>query len=196
MSAVLTANWWAVALRGLAAIVYVIVILLMPQPTLASLVLLFAAYLAADGLFAILAGARAAGRGARWRMLVLEGAINLGLAGVVAVWPAISAVPFLHLVGAWAIVTGALLLAAARRLSGPQGGRALALAGAVSAGWGAAANFAAWYYGGGLDDMAGWLAAYVVLFGAAILALAYRLRGRRFHQRSSLDAGGTSGLCH
>ena len=63
MSAVLTANRWAVALRGLAAIVFVIVILLMPQPTLASLVLLFAAYLAADGLFAILSGARAAGRG-------------------------------------------------------------------------------------------------------------------------------------
>jgi uncharacterized membrane protein HdeD (DUF308 family) len=180
MSAVLTANWWAVALRGVAAITFAAVILLMPQPTLAALILLFAAYLATDGLLAILAGARgAARRGARWRMLILEGAVNLGLAGVVVVWPAISAVPFLHVVGAWAIVTGALLLAAAHRLSGPHGGRALALAGAVSAAWGAAANTAAWYYGGELEGTEAWLAAYAVLFGAAILVVAYRLRSLR-----------------
>jgi uncharacterized membrane protein HdeD (DUF308 family) len=179
MSAVLAANWWAVALRGLAAIAFAVVVLLMPPPTLASLILLFAAYLAADGLLAILAGARAARRGARWWMLVLEGAINLGLAGVVVVWPAISAIPFLHLVGAWAIVTGALLLAAARRLSGPEGGRALALAGAVSAAWGVAAISAGWYKGGRLDGTDGWLAAYAVLFGATVLVLAYRLRGTR-----------------
>jgi uncharacterized membrane protein HdeD (DUF308 family) len=179
MSAVLTANWWAVALRGLAAITFAAVILLMPQPTLAALILLFAAYLTADGLLAILVGARAARRGARWRMLILEGAINLGLAGVVLVWPAISAVPFLHLVGAWAIITGALLLAAARRLSGPHGGWALALAGATSAAWGAAANTAAWYFGGELPGTTAWLAAYAILFGATILVLAHRLRGAR-----------------
>src|SRR5258708_1331526 len=151
MSAVLTANWWAVALRGLAGIAFAAVILAMPQPTLAALILLFATYLAADGLLAILAGARAARRGARWRMLILEGAVNLGLAGVIAVWPAISAVAFLHIVGAWAIVTGALLLAAAHRLSGPHGGRALALAGAVSAGWGADDYTASCIYGGRND---------------------------------------------
>ena len=109
-------------------------------------------------------------------MLILEGAVNLGLAGVIAVWPAISAVAFLHVVGAWAVVTGALLLAAARRLSGPHGGRALALAGAVSAAWGAAAYTAAWYYGGELEGTGFWLAAYATLFGATILVLAYRLR--------------------
>jgi uncharacterized membrane protein HdeD (DUF308 family) len=176
MSAVLAANWWAVALRGLAGIAFAAVILTMPRPTLAALVLLFAAYLAADGLLAILAGARAARRGARWRMLILEGAVNLGLAGGIAVWPAVSAVAFLHIVGAWAVVTGALLLAAAHRLSGPHGGRALALAGAISAAWGAAANTAAWYYGGELEGTGFWLAAYAILFGATILVLARRLR--------------------
>src|SRR5260221_8801015 len=174
MSAVLRANWRALALRGLAGIAFAAVILAMPQPTLAALILLFATYLAADGLLVILAGARAARRGARWRMrmLILEGAVNLGLAGVIAVWPAISAVAFLHIVGAWAIVTGALLLAAAHRLSGPHGGRALALAGAVSAAWGAAANTAAWYYGGELEGTGFWLAAYAILFRATLPVLA------------------------
>src|SRR5258708_33777187 len=125
MSAVLTANWRAMALRGLAGIAFAAVILAMPQPTLAALILLFATYLAADGLLAILAGARAARRGARWRMLILEGAVNLGLAGVNAVWPAISAVAFLHILAAWAIVTGPPLLAPPPRPPRPPARAAL-----------------------------------------------------------------------
>src|SRR5260370_32013905 len=105
MSAVLTANWWAVALRGLAGIAFAAVILAMPQPTLAALILLFATYLAADGLLAILAGARAARRGAPRPMLILEGAVNLGLAGVIAASPALSPCAFLHILRASPIVT-------------------------------------------------------------------------------------------
>src|SRR3977135_1229286 len=75
-------------------------------------------------------------RGARWWLLVLEGSVNLGVAGVILIWPAIVAVPFLDLASAWAIVTGALMLAAARRLSLAHGQTLLLVAGIVSAGWG------------------------------------------------------------
>ena len=107
---------------------------------MASFVVLFVAYLAADGLFAILAGAKAARRGERWWLLIAEGATNLAVAGVVLIWPAIAAVPFLHLASAWAIATGALMLAAARRLARSHGRWLLALAGVVSAAWGAVAT--------------------------------------------------------
>src|SRR3981189_2405330 len=75
-------------------------------------------------------------RGERWWLLVLEGSVNLGVAGVILIWPAIVAVPCLDLASAWAIVTGALMLAAARRLSLAHGQTLLLVAGIVSAGWG------------------------------------------------------------
>jgi hypothetical protein len=84
MSAGLARNWWAVGLRGAAAMLFVIAILCLPSPTIASLMLMFAAYVAADGAFAILAGMRAAPRGERLRLVILEGATNLAAAAAVS----------------------------------------------------------------------------------------------------------------
>jgi hypothetical protein len=88
MSAVLARNWWAVGLRSLVAVAFAIaVILLLPRPTLGALVLLFAAYLAADGALAIVAGVRAMRRGELWQALMFEGAANLMVGGAVLIWP-------------------------------------------------------------------------------------------------------------
>jgi uncharacterized membrane protein HdeD (DUF308 family) len=177
MSAGLARNWWAVGLRGVAAMLFAVAVLWLPSPTIASLVLLFAAYVAADGAFAILAGMRAAQRAARWQLLVLEGATNLAAAAAVLAWPALAiAAPFVRLVCAWAMVTGALLLAAAHRLTVPRGRWILALAGAVSAGWGALAAAA------DVSDLRAiqlWLVGYAVVFGGVLLALTGRLQGRQ-----------------
>jgi uncharacterized membrane protein HdeD (DUF308 family) len=82
VSAGLALNWWAVGLRGLATIIFgLVVILLLPSSTAASFVMLFAACVAADGCFAILAAMLAAnGRAKRWWTLILEGLIDLVLA--------------------------------------------------------------------------------------------------------------------
>ncbi len=50
MSALLAQNWWAIALRGVFAIIFGIVALLMPGATMLALVLLFAAYMLVDGV--------------------------------------------------------------------------------------------------------------------------------------------------
>jgi uncharacterized membrane protein HdeD (DUF308 family) len=175
MSAGLARNWWTVALRGGAAVLFVVCILTLPPPTLASLVLLLAAYAAADGALAILAGFRAARRGERWGMLILEGATNLTLAGTVLFWHAITITPFVYLTSAWAIVTGALMLAAARRLSISHGRWLLVFAGAVSAGWGIALAAFGPSSTSGSRAIGLWLVAYAVVFGIALLALAARL---------------------
>jgi uncharacterized membrane protein HdeD (DUF308 family) len=178
MSTRLARNWWAVGIRGIAALLFGIAIVALPSPTVASLVLLFAAYIAADGVMAIIAGMRAAPRGERWRSLILEGTTNLAVAGTVLVWPTIALVPFFRLAGAWGIVTGALMLAGARRLAGDHGRPLLVLAGSISAAWGILVTTV-----GPSDDdealMGVWLLAYALLFGLALLALALRLRGRR-----------------
>ena len=54
------------ALRSIFAIIFDIIAVVMPGVTLAALVLLSAAYMLVDGIFAIIAGVRAAGHHGRW----------------------------------------------------------------------------------------------------------------------------------
>ena len=66
MSNLLAQNWWAIALRGVFAIIFGIIALLMPGAALLAFVLLFAAYMLVDGVLAIIAGVRAARSHERW----------------------------------------------------------------------------------------------------------------------------------
>ena len=179
MSAALARNWWAIWLRGAAALLFGLAVLSFRRPALGALALLFAAYLAADGTMAIIAAWRAARRGERWPTLVMEGLANLGAAVAVLAWSAIAIVPLVPLASVWAIVTGALLVAAARRLPIAHGGQILAAAGIVSALWGGLASVLAPASGGDLADLAPWLVCYASLFGAIMLLLAGRLRRKR-----------------
>jgi uncharacterized membrane protein HdeD (DUF308 family) len=86
-------SWWALGLRGAAAILFAIAIFSLPPQAVAPLVFLFAAYVAGDGAFAILAGIRAPRWRSRWPMLILEGSVNLAAAAAVLVWQAVAAVP-------------------------------------------------------------------------------------------------------
>jgi uncharacterized membrane protein HdeD (DUF308 family) len=176
MSALLAQNWWAIALRGVFAIIFGIIALLMPGATMLALVLLFAAYLLVDGIFAIIAAVRAARKQERWGWLIFEGLVDLVTGGIAAVWPLITIVAFALLMGAWAIVTGALLLGASYRLNIPHGRWLMALAGAISVIWGVLLII--WPLIGALV-LTWWMAAYALIFGVAMLVLALRLRSRR-----------------
>ena len=46
----LARDWWAVGVRGVLAVVFGVAVLVLPPPTLASMVVTFAVYLAADGV--------------------------------------------------------------------------------------------------------------------------------------------------
>jgi uncharacterized membrane protein HdeD (DUF308 family) len=176
MSAGAGDNWWAIGLRGVAAILFAITILSLPPEAVAPLVFLFAAYLAADGAFAILAGMRAPRWGSRWPILMLEGSVNLAAAVAVLVWQAVAAVALVQIATVWAVITGGLLLAAAHRLSTSEGRWILMLAGVVSASWGAlvAAIGASDTRAIGL-----WLVGYALIFGGTLAALAGHWQRRR-----------------
>jgi uncharacterized membrane protein HdeD (DUF308 family) len=175
MSAALARNWWGVGIRALSAAVFALSIAVLPRPSVAALAVMLAVYIAADGAFAILAG-RAARRDERWSMLLFEGTTNLLLACVILSWPAIAVVPLMNLLSAWAVVTGALMLAAARRLVPSQGRWALMGSGIVSVAWGMAA--AAVGPSSATDPVVvvRWVLAYSVPSGVAWLALAMLLR--------------------
>jgi uncharacterized membrane protein HdeD (DUF308 family) len=183
MSDLLARNWWAVALRGVFTILFGLAALALPLTTIASLILLFAIYMLVDGVFAIVAGLRAAAQHERWGLLIFEGIVDL-VTGVVAfLLPGLTVLVVVTLLGVWSVVTGALMLTAAFRLHGGHGRWWLALAGVVSLVWGVLL----W-----LSPIAGalvltwWLGGYALVFGVLMLVLAFRLRGRR---TGSLPAG-------
>jgi len=182
MSAGLARNWRALGMRAGLAVLFAITVLLLPRPTLGVLVLTFAAYVAADGAMAIVAGIRAMRRGELWQTLIFEGAVNISVAGVVLAWPAMAAVAFVRLTSVWAILTGALLLAAARRLSLSHGRWLLALAGVVSGVWGVLAAAVGPSSESTPETMAWWLVGYALPFAVMLLALAGLLQRR--HQQS------------
>ena len=177
MSNLLAQNWWAIALRGVFAIAFGIIALFMPGAALLALVLLFAAYMLVDGILAIIAAVRAARQHERWGWLIVEGVVDLIAGGIAIAWPLATIIAFVLLMGAWAIVSGALLFAASFRLHVPHGRWLMALGGAISVIWGFL--LIAWPPIGALA-LIWWMAAYALFFGVALIVLAFRLRGRRY----------------
>lgn len=173
MSAALARNWWAVALRGVFAILFGLIALFLPGATLAALVLLFAAYMLVDGVFAILSAVRAARQHERWGFLVLEGIADFAAGAIAVVWPLITILAFVYLMGAWAIVSGVLLWAAAFRLNLTHGRWLMALGAAISVIWGFL--LVVWPFVGAIV-LTWWMGAYALFFGVSLLVLAFRLR--------------------
>jgi len=175
MSGLLARNWWAVLLRGVAAILFGLVALLAPDLTLASLVLVFAAYMLVDGILAIVSAIRAARRHERWALFVLEGIVDI-VAGVAAfLLPAAALIAFVALLAVWALVSGGLMVASAFRLSRDHGRLWLILGGAASVVWGALLLI---YPITGLVVMTWFIGAYALVFGLSLIVLSVTLRGR------------------
>jgi uncharacterized membrane protein HdeD (DUF308 family) len=189
MFAVLAQNWWAIAIRGVLGILFGLVALFLPGATMLSLVLLFGAYAFVDGVFGIISAVRAARQRERWALLVLEGIVDIATAAIAFLWPGISVVAFVLLVAIWAILTGALMLAAAFRLEIDDGRWWLVLGGVVSLLYGALLIVTPMV---GALVLTWWLGAYALVFGVALLVLAFRLRARldRHPQTSRVQTAG------
>lgn len=173
--AALARQWWAVLIRGIAAVIFGIIAFLIPAQALVVLALVFGAYLLVDGMFAIIAAVAAATQHARWGLLLLEGVADILLALFALAAPGLVVLGAVWLIAAWAIVTGALMLATAFRLHRVHGNWLLGLGGLVSIIWGVL--LWVWPLVGALV-LTLWLGAYAVLFGAALIALSFRLRSR------------------
>ena len=115
----LSRRWWAVALRGVAAILFGVLALVWPGITVFALVIVFGAYALVDGAFTLAAafgdqdGDRARG-GRAW--LFTRGAAGILTGIIAAVWPGITALALLWVIAVWAAVTGVLDIVAAVQL--------------------------------------------------------------------------------
>jgi uncharacterized membrane protein HdeD (DUF308 family) len=111
-------------------------------------------------------------------------------AGVLAfLWPGLTIVIFVLLVAAWAIVTGALMTAAAFRLQLDHGRWWLALGGLASLVYGVLLIIAPLI---GALVLTWWLGAYALVFGVLLLILAFRLRAKHAEGRHTGLAQGAA----
>ena len=109
-------NWWVAALRGALAVIFGVAAFVWPGLTLEVLVLLFGAYAFVDGVVVVAFGLLAASEHERWWPLVLSGIVGIALGVFTFARPGTVALALVYVIGAWAIVTGALEVVAAIRL--------------------------------------------------------------------------------
>lgn len=172
----LTRNWWALALRGVAGILFGIITFLWPGISLAALVFLFGAYAFADGVLSIVSAVRRRA-GDRWWLLLLQGIVGIGAGVVTLFWPGITALALLAVIAAWALIGGALQVAAAIRLRKVITGEwLLALGGILSIALGVLLLI---FPGPGALALVLWTGAYAFVFGIVLLVLGFKLRGLR-----------------
>jgi short repeat uncharacterized protein DUF308 len=103
----MTQNWWAIALRGLVAVLFGIAAFMWPGITLWVLVALFGAYALFNGIFTVIeAFSRDVSR-EHWRPLLFEGVVGSAI-GVVTfiIGPWLNVMGALYLIAFWAIMTG------------------------------------------------------------------------------------------
>ena len=185
----LVQNWWLFTLRGVLGIIFGILALIFPGPTILSLVLLFSAYMLVDGIFGIISAVRAIRRKEdRWGLLIFEGLLSVATGILAFLWPGLTVVAFVWLIAAWAIVSGGLMTAAGFRLNIEHGRWWLVLGGLLSLAYGVLLIITPLI---GAVVLTWWLGAYALVFGVALVIFSLKLRSRQ-HERVSPTAVGTA----
>jgi uncharacterized membrane protein HdeD (DUF308 family) len=177
-------HWWALAVRGVAAVLFGVLAFVWPGVTLAVLVLLWGAYALVDGALAVVASFRT-GHDHRWSLL-LEGLVGIAAGVVTFVWPGLTALVLVYIIAIWALITGVLEVLAAIRLRQVITNEWwLLLSGIASLVFGIVLVVAP---GAGALALIWLIAAYAIIFGVLLLGLAFRLRGMA--QRQPFHAAG------
>jgi len=171
---ILSRNWLVLLVRGLIAIAFGVLVLVISRVLLNVLILPFGTYVLADGILGagIVLGERA-GRGHWWVLL------GWGLAGVIIgiltfFLPPGSARDFMIYIAIWAIVTGVLEIMTAVHLRRKLGAEwLLVLTGVISVAFGISVIVLS---GAGTFVLSRVIAAYAGTFGILLGVLAFRAR--------------------
>jgi uncharacterized membrane protein HdeD (DUF308 family) len=170
----LAENWWLLALRGVAAVLFGILAFIWPGITLVALVYLFGAYALANGIlsFALAFKGR---KGRRSSMsLIFGGIISIVTALITFFLPGITALGLVLLIAAWAIANGVTEIVAAIRLRKVITNEwLLVLAGIFSILFGIILLLQP---GVGALALVFWIGAWMILIGVLLMILAFRVR--------------------
>jgi uncharacterized membrane protein HdeD (DUF308 family) len=174
MVGVLARNWWALLIRGIAAVVFGVLAFAWPGATIVALVILFGAYAFVDGVFAIVAAVRAAQSHERWWPFFLEGIVGIAIAAITYFEPHVTAFALYFTIAAWAFLTGIFEIAAAIQLRKQIANELwLILGGILSLIFGI---LMIWQPLAGVIAIIWVIGAYAIIFGIMMIALSLRLR--------------------
>jgi uncharacterized membrane protein HdeD (DUF308 family) len=170
-------NWRAMALRGLAALVFGLVVLFWPGLVLAVLTLLFGIYALVDGAVVLLPALRSSDTGARKWLPLAEGTVGV-VAGLLALlWPQMSTSGLLYIIVVWAIVSGIIkIISAIMMRSEVENVWLLAGGGLLSVVFGV---ILAVLVGSEVPSLAPFIGIFAVVVGLALIVFAFRLRDRQ-----------------
>jgi uncharacterized membrane protein HdeD (DUF308 family) len=173
MERLLSFSWLVLALQGACAVLFGVLALVWPGITLLVLVALFAAYALVSGAAATVAALKNRGEQGWWLLLLL-GLVSLAAGVLALVYPGLTALALVLIMGVNAIISGVLEVSMAIRLRREiRGEWLLGLAGAVSILFGA---FVLIFPGPGALALVWLIAVHAVVIGVLLLALAWRAR--------------------
>jgi len=170
----LARNWWALLIRGIAAVIFGILAFAWPGATIVAIGILFGAYAFVDGVFAIVSAVRAAESHQRWGAFLIEGIIGLVIAAITFYDVGITIFALFFTIAAWAFLTGILEIVAAIQLRKVIANEFwLILGGIVSILF---AVLMVWRPVAGAVAVVWIIGSYAIVFGIMMIALSLRLR--------------------
>ena len=177
------ASWFLV--RGILAIAFGIVAVLLPGSAIFAAALIFAAFTFADGLFSFVSGVRGARHHTqRWRALIFNGIVGIAIGVLFVIWPLLSTLAYAFalvlLIALFYLATGIGQIVAAIRLRKEMEGEwMLALLGVSALLLGGVLFFILWTNPAATLLTVAWLIGlYALISGACLIALSIRLRKR------------------
>ncbi len=177
----LARSWGWLALRGVVAIIFGLLALLYPTLTLAILILLFGAFVIADGLITVAWALMTRRRRSHWAIPVISGVLSIAIGVAAFVLTEITALVLLYLIAAWAVVTGTAQIVVAFRLRKViEGEWMLIVAGLVAVIFGVLLFV---FPGAGALAMVIWIGIFMLLIGALLIGFSLRLRRWQRDQR-------------
>lgn len=170
-------EWGWIALRGVCALIFGLLALVLPGATLAVLVILWGCYALMDGVLALVAGVRMRENGKPLWSLIIVGLLGIAAGIVTFFWPGLTALTLIFIIGSWAIAIGLFQIIAAVRLRKQIQGEWLhALSGLLSIVFGLAVVLRP---GAGAIALAWLIGWFAIFFGVMLLVMAFRLRKQR-----------------
>ena len=169
--------WWVPVIRGIAGIVFGVIAFAYPGLALATLVLLFGAWVLIDGVFRIVGATAGRASDPDWGFHLIIGILGIVVGVLTFRAPGITTLALIIYIAAWALMIGAAEIALAIKLRREiKGEWFLILMGLASIIF---AVLLLWNPGPGAVALLWLIASYAIVFGVLAIFFGFRLRSLR-----------------
>ena len=170
-------NWWVLVLRGICGIIFGVIAFGYPGLALATLVLLFGAWVLIDGIFRIVGATAGRAADPDWGFHLIIGILGVAIGLLTFRAPGITALALIIYIAAWALMIGATEIALAIKLRREMKGEwFLILMGLASIIF---AVLLLWNPGPGALALLWLIGSYAIVLGILAIFFGFRLRGLR-----------------